>query len=113
MSDHGASRPLWIYAVCADEWPCPPARSDILDRYADDWVGAARQMTRLMDLAATDLGVADPTRLYKRFVRWTLGPDRACRVCGEAGHDALPGVQPRLIPCDRRAIPPIREPGKG
>jgi hypothetical protein len=52
-----------------------------------------------MAQAASDLGLADPTRLYRRFLAWTLPEDATCRLCGSASHDAIPGLPPRLLPC--------------
>jgi hypothetical protein len=54
-----------------------------------------------MAVAAADLGRPDPAGLYTRFVAWALPPAQACRVCGRPSHGVLPGLPPRLNPCDR------------
>jgi hypothetical protein len=80
------------------------------DLHAGDYESLARHMAKLMSQAADDLGPANPTKLYKRFIGWTPAGGHACRVCGKPGHDAVPGVPPRLVPCDRRAVEPTRPP---
>lgn len=96
--------------MCHQDWPCEPARKLITDLRADDHESLVEQMARLMIWAADDLGLADPINLYKRFLHWTLPKDHACRVCGKPGHDAIPRVPPRLIPCNGRAVDPLRVP---
>ncbi|GIJ48821.1 hypothetical protein Val02_57070 [Virgisporangium aliadipatigenens] len=81
-------------------WPCRPARAALLNGYPDREQLAA-DLTRLTGVAAADLGVQPPPTLYRLFVGWALDPDRACRICGKPGHDATPGLPPRLIPCDK------------
>ena len=71
----------------------PPTRSRL-----------AVHLSYLMGVAADDFGVADPTKLYRRFVAWSLPHGQVCPVCGRAGHTVLPGVPPRLAPwCDDHA----------
>lgn len=44
--------------------------------------------------------LADDRRiLYRDFAQWSR-PEAACPVCGSNQHVAVPGVPPRLIPCD-------------
>jgi hypothetical protein len=66
----------------------------------------------LMGQASAELWMTGPTRLYRRFVAWTLDKDAACRVCGKAGHDVLPGLPHRFFPCDGYPIEPIHRPAK-
>jgi hypothetical protein len=100
MTAHRADRPLWTCALDRDEWPCLPARAGLVEAYRLDRPLLSAHLAVLMSQAAGDLGLADPTRLYRRFVAWSLERHRACRVCGRAGHDAVPGAPPRLVPCD-------------
>lgn len=97
---HSVQRPQWTYVIDGDNWPCGPARKMTAEAYAGDPDGMVAYLARLMDQAAVDLGLDNPTRLYRRFIAWTLPDDQACRLCGKAGHDATPGMPPRLIPCE-------------
>jgi hypothetical protein len=112
VSEHSVSRPAWTCDTCQQDWPCEPAQKTVADLHVDDHESLVEQMSRLMIWAADDLGLADPAKLYKRFLRWTLPKDHACRLCGKPGHDAVPGVPPRLIPCDEQAVEPFRVPKK-
>lgn len=97
-SEHRAERPLWSCTVDGAAWPCEAARRELLAQRSADPLALAVHLSYLMGVAADDLGVPDPTKLYRRFVAWSLPADRACRVCGRRGHDVLPGVPPRLAP---------------
>jgi hypothetical protein len=68
--------------------------------HREDRDALARHMAWLMSVAAVELRCSDPTRLYQRFLGWALPKDQLCRLCGKRGHDAIPGVPPRLIPCE-------------
>jgi hypothetical protein len=108
MNEHEVSRPLWSCGTCHSDWPCEPAQKMIGDLHTGDDESLVRHVARLMGQAADDLGPANPTKLYKRFLGWTPVAGHACRVCGKLGHDAVPGVPPRMVPCDGRAIEPVR-----
>jgi hypothetical protein len=122
VSRHRADRPTWQCSTCGDHWPCEFACKLLADAYQGsyhgscqrsyqgDRIGLTRHLAQLMAVAAEDLGLADPTRLYRRFLGWTLDPDQRCRVCDRQGHDVLAGVPPRLIPCRqlRDAVRPPR-----
>jgi rRNA maturation protein Nop10 len=69
--------------------------------FGADSVGLSTLMAYLMGLAASDLNQPDPTRLYRRFVGWTLDDRDRCPACGRRGHAPVPGVPPRLCPCDK------------
>lgn len=58
-------------------------------------------ITGIVLATARNLGLPSEATLYHRFVGWTLGRDRTCRVCGSRRHDVLPGLPPRLFPCDK------------
>ncbi|HEY2670916.1 MAG TPA: hypothetical protein VGJ07_11150 [Rugosimonospora sp.] len=110
--DHGPIRPLWRCGSCLVDWPCNPV-SDLLTRvHGDDREGLAGHLARLMAVAARELGSAGSAKLYKRFLGWTLDGDEVCRVCCRRGHDVLPGLPPRLFPCDGSAIEPIHHPDR-
>jgi hypothetical protein len=62
----------------------------------------ARHMAWLQAAAALDLAIHEPASLYRRFVLWTSDEPGQCRRCGRSGHQALPGLPPRLFPCRLR-----------
>lgn len=95
-----------------EEWPCAGSREQLLAGFAGDPDGLAGHLFWVMEKAVDDLHPGTPVRLYRRFVGWSLAEDAACRVCGRGGHDWVPGVLPRLVPCDGRTkvMPPVREP---
>jgi hypothetical protein len=78
---------------------CPHARSILGEAYRGDPEALHRLMLTLLVRATVDLCRADPTRLYHRFVGWTLERDEVCRVCYKPRHTVLAGVPPRLFPC--------------
>jgi hypothetical protein len=106
--DHRPLRPEWDCDTCGHEWPCPGAKKLIADLYQGGQEELSLHMVQLMAWAAEDLSPTAPTKLYKRFVRWTSeGP---CRVCEKPGHDLIPGGPRRLVPCDGKVIEPVRWP---
>jgi hypothetical protein len=98
--------------VDGDEWPCAGGRKRLLAAHSGDPDGLAGYLFRVMGKAVGDLRPGTPARLYRRFVGWTLAEDAACRVCGKGGHDWVPDVPPRLVPCDglTKVMPPVPEP---
>jgi hypothetical protein len=72
-----------------------------------NWAALAGHLSRLMSVAASDLEIAGSCKLYGRFVGWMLPAGLSCRVCGKGGHDFLPGVPSRLVPCVDHPIEPI------
>ncbi len=109
MSQHAIARPGWTCETCHDDWPCESARKLIADAHIDDHDALVEHLTGILIRAADDLGLASPALLYKRFLRWALPTGQVCRVCERPGHDAAPGVPPRLVPCDGRVVEPLRE----
>jgi ribosomal protein S14 len=57
-------------------------------------------MAKLLAVAQRELEGTDLAALYRRFLTWTLEPDRRCAICGSRRHAVLPGVPPRLVPCN-------------
>lgn len=98
--NHRPCRPAWICAVDAAAWPCPTAREALIDAHRIDPDALSSHLSALLRQAASDLRPADPAHLYPRFIAWALSSDRACRLCGRSRHDAIPGVPPRLLPCE-------------
>jgi hypothetical protein len=102
---HRAERREWRCAICTGGWPCIPARKELKVLFESDPDGLTRHMLALMAYAVDELHVASPVTLYRRFVGWTLNPKLGCRMCAGGGHDATPGVPPRLIPCEIAEVP--------
>jgi hypothetical protein len=95
--EHRPLQPEWICAGDGKRWPCMTAQT-ILLAHQPDRETLARHLLHLAAEAAEDLNIG-PARLYRRFVGWALPDEAACRLCGRGGHDVLPGVPPRLLPC--------------
>jgi hypothetical protein len=79
VSEHRVERPTWRCAVDGTAWPCEPAKRQLTEAYGDSPALAALLGT-LMARAADEIGVADPTDLYGRFLAWTAASDEACRA---------------------------------
>jgi hypothetical protein len=98
---HTPARPSWICPQDGESWPCELARKQLAEIFLGSEDRLSAQMARLMGVAAHDLGLPDSSKLYRRFVRWTVdGAMLQCGRCGRSGHQALPGLPPRLFPCD-------------
>jgi hypothetical protein len=90
-----------------ETWPCRAARTALTEAVTSDVL--IERLLWLMATAEVDLKVA-PAHLYRRFVGWNFPDGTACRVCGRAGHDVLPGQPPRLFPCKGQTLTPLRQP---
>jgi hypothetical protein len=77
-----------------------PARKQLGDAFFGNEAALAIKMAKLSNAAANDLGLADPSNLYRRFVHWIFTDPSPCGRCGKSSHRALPGLPPRLFPCD-------------
>jgi len=66
----------------------------------------AVHMSWLMHAATKDLALPDPAKLYRHFVAWTANNPGPCGRCGKPGHQALPGLPPRLFPCGMNRLAP-------
>jgi hypothetical protein len=72
-TEHLPARPTWDCQVCADPWPCPPAKIDLAEQYARFPAGLAIYMASVMYDAIGDLttvGEPTPADLYERFLAW-------------------------------------------
>jgi hypothetical protein len=96
---HIPGRPSWRCQDDGDLWPCALGRKHLQELYGDDERALATHMAWLMVAAADDLTLPDPSKLYRRFVRWVHGAPLHCGRCHKNGHQALPGLPPRLFPC--------------
>jgi hypothetical protein len=97
---HKPARPSWVCLEDNEPWPCELARKQLGEIFLDNEARLSAHMVWLMAAAARDLGLPDPSKLYRRFVRWTADDRAACGRCGRSGHQALPGLPPRLFPCE-------------
>ena len=61
-------------------------------------------MARLQLTAVEDLTISDAASLYNRFVRWTEPAQVTCGRCEKDKHRAIPGLPPRLFPCNLRRL---------
>jgi hypothetical protein len=102
---HRPVRPSWICCVDGEPWPCDRARKELSDVFFGSEEALAAQMAWVMAAAAADLGTADPSRLYRRFVRWTSDDRLPCGRCRQHNHRVVPGLPLRLFPCDLRRPP--------
>lgn len=69
---HRVQFPAWMCVTCQLEWPCAPARSNLLQSLG--WVKVATFSAALLGLAVKDLRTLAPEQLWKRFIEWTEPP---------------------------------------
>lgn len=67
--NHTAGRPSWDCVVCAQTWPCGPAREAL--RHETNPVELAIYMWERLDEAVFDLPPTPPAELFERFLKWT------------------------------------------
>jgi hypothetical protein len=96
---HRPERPTWRCRADGDGWPCHIARKVLAETFPGSGDELSHNMAQLQLMAAEDLGVPDPASLYQRFVRWTEPPSVTCGRCERGKHRAIPGLPPRLFPC--------------
>lgn len=94
---HRAVRPSWTCTVDGLPWPCTEAQQSLS---STDPAVLRQTMAKLMAIAQRELDNTDLATLYRRFLAWTLESEQLCAICGSRRHAVLPGVPPRLIPCD-------------
>jgi hypothetical protein len=97
---HVPERPSWRCHDDSDPWPCELARRQLSETFLDNESALVAHLARLMDVAVRDLGLSDPAVLYRRFVRWAEPGVIRCGRCDSPRHRLLPGVPPRLFPCE-------------
>lgn len=97
---HRVLRPSWTCASDGLPWPCSEARQALS---VNDLAALRQTMAKLMAIAGSELPDRRPEALYRRFLAWTLEPGQRCTVCGSRRHAVIPGVPPRLIPCNGNA----------
>src|SRR5882672_4181565 len=96
---HRPRRPSWLCDTCGADWPCQVGQKVLEELHLRGLGELTRHMAKLMVWASGDLMPTAPAALYKRFVGWTLPEYSLCRVCGKQGHDLIPAIPPRLLPC--------------
>ncbi len=68
---HVPVRPKWRCHACAEDWPCPIAKSELTrDLSAQALV---LHLSGLIVEAGRDLPTANPEHLARRFLAWTGG----------------------------------------
>lgn len=68
MAEHCPDRPAWDCRVCAQPWPCGPARVDM----RDEMDRVALSVYMWLNLGDAVLDLADlPGGLFERFIAWT------------------------------------------
>lgn len=91
---------MWTCAIDGAQWPCTPARLALTAAYGRGSAELAAHLAALMAIAEQELVTLDRAGLYRRFLAWTRADGELCRVCGRRGHAVLPGLPPRLVPCE-------------
>ncbi|GAA4714611.1 flavin reductase [Phytohabitans rumicis] len=69
--EHTPARPAWTCVACSRDWPCEPARVQLIGEYGEQRVNLAVYMATQLGHAAGELTHASPTELYQRFIAWT------------------------------------------
>ena len=71
---HHPRRPGWDCVVCREPWPCPPAKVDLAEEYANDRVSLlvylSMQLYDAIDDSAANKGQPEPADLFDRFLGW-------------------------------------------
>ncbi|SCG48114.1 hypothetical protein GA0070560_105213 [Micromonospora halophytica] len=70
---HMPMRPLWRCRNCGAEWPCQPARLDLLVEYRGNRTALLLYLGALMAEARDQLAQLHPDRapdLHERFLAW-------------------------------------------
>nr|MDT0661065.1 hypothetical protein [Micromonospora sp. DSM 115978] len=79
---HLPRRPLWLCRVCAADWPCGPARLNLLREHGDDPVWLRVYLASAMHEALRDLvrlnpdSVPTPDVIWRRFLAWAAPADK-------------------------------------
>ncbi len=68
---HERDYPGWGCAVCGREWPCEPARVQLVDEHVGSDVSLGTFMGLQLEEAVRDMPHAQPAELFDRFLSWT------------------------------------------
>ncbi|MEU7979378.1 flavin reductase [Micromonospora sp. NPDC049081] len=71
MTNHQPVPPAWTCGGCGTDWPCGPARRQLLAEYRDARVALALYLATQLVTAGRDLAVLPAGRLHHRFLGWT------------------------------------------
>jgi hypothetical protein len=79
-AEHTPTRPGWRCAACLEQWPCPPAKTDLAEEYRGQLTAlriyiAGQLWNAIDDAMLTDLGPS-PCGLRERFLDWVDRLDR-------------------------------------
>lgn len=67
--EHTADRPTWYCRICHDEWPCEPARKELLNTHSPTRLAAL--MWCYLETAAFEMPTMPVGDFFRRFVSWT------------------------------------------
>ena len=76
---HDPTRPGWTCGSCGRDWPCDPAREQLVDEHRGDRIGLTIRMGNMLIDATHDGLSGRPEELYDRFVTWARRPRTAYR----------------------------------
>lgn len=96
---HRVQRPAWTCVVCDETWPCMAARRAMVHWHADEMADLHAGMLAALRTLDHEVLAVDRRALYRDFAQWSR-PEVRCPACGSDQHVAVPGVPPRLVPCD-------------
>jgi hypothetical protein len=70
VTEHSPHQPSWNCVVCDKQWPCDPAREQLVAQYG---LGASLAMLgwQYLEEAASAFPDGSPGELFDRFIRWT------------------------------------------
>jgi hypothetical protein len=72
MPEHSAARPTWDCRVCADPWPCAPARLALRAELGETQLRIYGWT--VLEEAVGDLPQLTAPQLFRRFLLWTRSP---------------------------------------
>ncbi|BFU42888.1 hypothetical protein KRMM14A1004_11250 [Krasilnikovia sp. MM14-A1004] len=75
--EHIGQRPTWVCRACAQPWPCPDARQQLLREFHGYASMLTIYMSAQMCEALQDFTLhhdAPPPDLYQRFLGWVRSP---------------------------------------
>ena len=69
---HTPDRPSWACRACGRDWPCDPAREQLVATM--DAAMLTSHMATLLTLAAAENRLVPAEELFERFIAWTKRP---------------------------------------